>query len=303
MVQARMIEEGLLASYGKDVRLVAKVLPPRSSGNEGGPVVVEAAMYAQAQGKFWEFHDAFSGGDAGADRARIVEIAEKVGLDGADLQAALDDGRFREASAQDIEASEAAGMSAFGLVVDGRRADGAIALVQLVEAAIRKSGRKPPPRPKADFTLVTDAADPSYDVQRLLVHLSPPQIFGLEARDEAWATAVEKSLGPIIEADLRGYDPQLASTRLECRSTMCRLGLQAGKANEANLQSVVGYLYGPMPPRGVKERYFVLRSNKSRSADESVARVKSKRATVIYNHRTGRARTDLSFPVDRLPKQ
>jgi RNA polymerase sigma factor (sigma-70 family) len=303
MVQARVIEEGLLASYGKEIRLVAKVLPPKFSGFETGPLVVEAAMYAQAQGKFWEFHDGFGFNDVGADRARLVQIAEKAGLDGADLQAALDDGRFRETSTQDIEASEAAGMNAFGFVVDGRKADGAVALVQLVEAAIRKSGHKPPPWPKADFTLVTDPTDPSYDVQRLLIHLSPRQIFALEPRDDVWAAAVEKRLGPIIERDLRGYDPQFGSARLACHSIMCRLDLQIGKANEAQVQSVVGYLYGPMPQRGATERYFVMRPNKSRSADESLARVISKRATIIYNHRTGRARTNLSFPVDRLPKE
>ena len=318
MQQARVIQEGLLATYGNHVRLIAKVMPPLPGGRwfdpplvgkaleqpEAASMVQEAALYAHTQGKFWEFHDAFGRRDFPYPaKARIEEIAQQIGLDVADLNAALADQRFRDRIAEDNEAVQAADLRGFAFLVDGRRAEGATALAQMVEAAIRKSGRRPPPRPKNSAALATNPADPSYDAQALMMHLNPRQLFGVEPRDSAWADAIEKVLRPMVERDLRGYEPKLASTTVDCRSTHCRLAIQAGKGNEADLIAAARYLYGAMQLRGTKELFLGLRANGATAADVSLAKLHARRSTVIYNHRTGRARPNLGFPVARLPKE
>lgn len=42
---------------------------------------------------------------------------------------------------------------------------------------------------------------------------------------------------------------------------------------------------------------------RTKTAEESLAALKSRRATLIYNQRTGRATPKLPFPLERLPKE
>ena len=69
--------------------------------------------------------------------------------------------------------------------------------MQLVEAALKKAGIKPPPLPEAApgrFII-----GPGGTPQAMMMGLSTPQRFHLEARDDGWAAAVEKQLVPLIE--------------------------------------------------------------------------------------------------------
>jgi hypothetical protein len=177
-------------------------------------------------------HDKLFSEEAARERDVLERYAREIGLDVEDFKAALDDGRFRDRIAQDQQQLLELRMGQPPVfIVNGRRADGPVALVQLVEAALRRAGRKvPPPPPPAPVGVMGPAGPPGGplggplpDERRIAMFLSPAQRFHQEARDEAWAAAVEKQLGPLVAADLRALDPEVAAIKLECRTRQCRL--------------------------------------------------------------------------------
>jgi hypothetical protein len=164
--EGRMIAKGLLASHGSLVKLVAKVIPT-VRGPKDPEFLAAAAHYAHSQGKFWEFHDALAPAGRPPEREQVEQIAQSVGLDLTDLRAALEEKRFQAAMEQDREALRTAKLDdgPFAFVVNGREAESPVALGQLVDAAVRRAGRKPPPRPAPPFPTVTNPSDPGYEPQ------------------------------------------------------------------------------------------------------------------------------------------
>ena len=263
------------------------------------------AHYAHSQGKFWEFHDALQPAAGRRSASRSSRSRQSVGLDLADLRAALEEKRFQAAIEQDREALRTSKLDdgPFAFVVNGREAESPVALLQLVDAAVRRAGRKPPPRPAPPFPIVTNPGDPAYEPQRLMTQLSMRQLFAHEPRDSAWATAVEKALGPMIDRDLRGIEPGLASTTLECRSKLCRLRWNPGKGDEKAIAVGARTLYPSFGRPTPGELHMALRSGTVRTVEDSISRIKGRRSTVLYNHRTGRVSGKLPFPAERLPKE
>jgi protein-disulfide isomerase len=95
------ISPALKAFYllNKDkVRIVFKHMP-LSSIHPEAQLASEAAKEAQAQGKFWEYHDALFDGQKALDRASLDRYAQTVGLDMTKFKAALD-GRVHQAAVQ-----------------------------------------------------------------------------------------------------------------------------------------------------------------------------------------------------------
>src|SRR6185436_9399179 len=134
--RAAQVMHGLLDTYGPFIRLYAKVRPFTKKG-EPGPLVAEAAMAAHAAGKFWPFHDGLTRlGFFGADDEKLNEAAREAGLDVDELRATLNAGRYRARVLEEGEALAGAKLGDNAFVVNGRVADGTVALVQLVEAAI-----------------------------------------------------------------------------------------------------------------------------------------------------------------------
>jgi predicted DsbA family dithiol-disulfide isomerase len=307
--EGQAIAKGLLSTHASHVKLVAKVVPtlygpPPPLGPKEPELLSAVAHYAHSQGKFWEFHDALKPSGRAPEREQIEQIAQSVGLDLADLRAALDEKRFQPAMEQDREAIRAAKLEGpFAFVVNGRHAESPVALAQLVDAAIRRAGRKPPARPPSPIAVVTNPADPAYEPQRLMQQMSMRQLFGHEPRDSAWATAVEKQLGPLIDRDLRGIEPALASTNLECRSRLCRLRWKPGKGSDMAIATGARTLYPSFGRPTPGEMYMALRSGTVRTVEDSISRIEGRRNTVLYNYRTGRATQKLPFPVERLPEQ
>jgi protein-disulfide isomerase len=312
--QAAQVLDGLVQTYGPLLRVYAKVLPKPT---EAEPLAAEAALAAHAAGKFWPFHDALTHGSKWGqpDDQKIDEAAAAAGLNADELKAAA--GRYR---AQALEAREALRGTKIGdtaFVVNGRLADGNVALLQLVEAAIKKAGKKPPPwpapagskDPNGLYGLKGPPGGPIFQPMPFL-HVSPRQLFAVEPRDEVWAGAVEKQLGPLIDKDLHAAEPKLAQSKLECRTTMCRLSWLPGKGDAKVVATTVGFIYGqPTPyPQSGNERFLMLRSNApgqeaAQAADTTVAGVKSRRSTVLYKVRTGRAPAPAGVPAERLPKE
>ncbi len=87
-------------TFGDRVRFVFKHLPTR------GPESVaaaEAAACANAQGRFWAYHDAVVAQPGRLDSDRLKQIAGEVGLDRRAFDACLDGGALRDPIRQAVE--------------------------------------------------------------------------------------------------------------------------------------------------------------------------------------------------------
>ncbi len=99
---------------------------PNAKLHPHAELAAEAAEAAAAQGKFWEMHDALMTTNDAPDRARMVRMAEEIGLDVPRFVADLDAHRFAARVREDLGsalASGARGTPTF--YVNGRRYDGA----------------------------------------------------------------------------------------------------------------------------------------------------------------------------------
>jgi protein-disulfide isomerase len=71
----------------------------------------EAAMAANAQGKFWEMHDKMFSNQAALDRPSLEKDAEEIGLDMSRFRSDMDSHRFKDAIAEDQRLGQSVGAS------------------------------------------------------------------------------------------------------------------------------------------------------------------------------------------------
>ena len=110
-IRSEAVLADVLAKYPKDVRLVHRHFPLDQIHPFARPAA-EAAMCADAQGRFWEFHDAIFALNGKIDEKSFGTIGEALGLDGKALAtAASRSGRFKDYVANDASAGEAAGVT------------------------------------------------------------------------------------------------------------------------------------------------------------------------------------------------
>ena len=125
-------------AHGEDVQLVFKQLPLPNHAH--AHLAAEAALAAQAQGKFWELERALFAHQDALDRAALDRYAAAIGLDTARFAADLDGHRY--AAAVDAQAAEGQrlGVQATpSFFIDGRFFEGADSAVELgrkVDAAL-----------------------------------------------------------------------------------------------------------------------------------------------------------------------
>lgn len=95
----------------------------------------ETAMFAAAHGKFWEMHDLlYKHQDEFADEL-FPELAEKLGLSGKDLGAALDAGTYAAGVKKEYAAGEKAGVPGTpAFFIGGKLYDGSFGYEELVAA-------------------------------------------------------------------------------------------------------------------------------------------------------------------------
>jgi protein-disulfide isomerase len=110
--------------YGSKVRVVFRHNP--LPFHQDAPLAAEAAVAAQAQGKFWEMHDKLFANQQNLKRPDLEKYAQEIGLDVGKFKAALDSG----AGKAQIEADKkvAAQVGANGtpnFYIDGRNLVGA----------------------------------------------------------------------------------------------------------------------------------------------------------------------------------
>lgn len=112
--------KALMRQFPNDVRLVFKQYPlDQHAQAEFG---AEAALAAQAQGKFWEMHDLLYAGYPDLARATVLGYARKLGLDMKRFTAELDGHKYAarvHAEEQEGEEAGVAGTPTF--FIDGKK--------------------------------------------------------------------------------------------------------------------------------------------------------------------------------------
>ena len=126
----------ILKQFPKDVRMVFKQFPLDS--HKQAEFGAEAALAAQAQGKFWEMHDLLYAGFPDLSRKTIMKYAEEIGLDVKRFTADLDSRKFKDRVHKEEQEGEVAGVAGTPtFYINGKKFNG-IFEVATVAPLIRK---------------------------------------------------------------------------------------------------------------------------------------------------------------------
>ena len=113
--------------YGKKLRVVWKNYPLPFHNNAG--IAAEAAMAADAQGKFWQMHDKLFDNNTALDRDSLEQYAVALNLDLARFKADPDSGRFKTRVQADTKEGSDVGVTGTPAVfINGRKIAGAYPL-------------------------------------------------------------------------------------------------------------------------------------------------------------------------------
>jgi len=94
----------IMDTYGEDVKVVFKHNP--LPFHKDAPLAAEASMAAQAQGKFWEYHDVLFANMKALKRENLEAYAEQLNLDMSKFKAALDNGTYKSRLKADMDAAQ-----------------------------------------------------------------------------------------------------------------------------------------------------------------------------------------------------
>src|SRR6266496_3673065 len=133
--RAAVVVEQLRQTYGDNVKFVFKQMPLPM--HQHAFKAAEAAVIAQQQGKFWEYHDRlFAASDLSVDALRAM--AAEVGLKQDDFNQALDSPAIRAVVEKDIEEAKQLGVRGTPtFFVNGKIVRGAATLARLTGAIDR----------------------------------------------------------------------------------------------------------------------------------------------------------------------
>lgn len=107
--RARETVDKVMAKYDGKVKLVFRQFP--LSFHPHARKAAEGALCANAQGKFWQFHDALFSDQTKLEPAQLKETASKLGLDKDKFGACLDSGEQGKIIETDMAAAEKVGVS------------------------------------------------------------------------------------------------------------------------------------------------------------------------------------------------
>ena len=114
------ILEQVLEKYPDDVKIVFKNFPLRN--HKFANKSATAALAAESQGKFWEFHDLLFKNYNRLNDQKIDEIALGLGLDQAEFQKKIKDPKIAAMIRQDVQEGRQAGVRGTPTVfINGRR--------------------------------------------------------------------------------------------------------------------------------------------------------------------------------------
>ena len=114
----------IMKDYNGKVRLYFRHNP--LPFHQNAPLAAEAAVAAEAQGKFWEMHDKMFANQQALDRAGLEKDAQEIGLDMAKFKAALDTHSGKGRVDADLAAGKQIGVQGTpNFYIDGRNVQGA----------------------------------------------------------------------------------------------------------------------------------------------------------------------------------
>jgi protein-disulfide isomerase len=123
----------ILTDYPGKVRLVFRDFP--LDGHPDAAKAAQAAACADAQGKFWNFHDKLFDNQAALGVSDLKSYARQEGLDGKKFDACLDGDEMRARVDENLHEGEAAGVDGTpALFVNGRPLSGATSYEDLKAA-------------------------------------------------------------------------------------------------------------------------------------------------------------------------
>ena len=110
--------------YGDKVRVVFRHNPLPFHGD--APLAAEAAVAAQAQGKFWEMHDKLFANQTALDRPSLEKYAHEIGLDMGKFKAALDSNKGKDQIEANMKEGTQFGVRGTpGFFINGNKVEGA----------------------------------------------------------------------------------------------------------------------------------------------------------------------------------
>jgi protein-disulfide isomerase len=142
--RAHPVIQELLAKYGDQIRLVYKDMP-LDNLHPSARAASEAGLCANAQGKFWEFHDKLFASGPDSSPATLNRLAQEVGIDVAPFEACYKERRFKaqvEASVQSGSRLGVTGTPTF--FINGRTLTGALPLASFVQVVDEELKRAQP---------------------------------------------------------------------------------------------------------------------------------------------------------------
>jgi len=132
----------LKAKYGDKVHFVFRQFP--LSFHQNAHISAEAALAANAQGKFWEFHDKLFANQQKLDRESLEGYAKELGMNVADFKKALDEKTFTATvDAEQKLGEEVAVDGTPTMFMNGKRVTNPTDLAELskeIDAALKTSG-------------------------------------------------------------------------------------------------------------------------------------------------------------------
>jgi protein-disulfide isomerase len=137
--KAAEVTSKIKEKYGNKVRFVFRQFP--LSFHDKAHVAAEAALAANAQGKFWELHDLMFANQGALDPDSLEKYAKKVGINAATFKKALDSKQYTSAVDADVKlGGDAAVTGTPSLFLNGTRVSNPTSFDEvsgLIEAALK----------------------------------------------------------------------------------------------------------------------------------------------------------------------
>jgi protein-disulfide isomerase len=126
--------------YADTVRFVFRQFPAPSGTSR---LAAEASLAADAQGKFWEYHDLLFANQRSLEQASLERYARELGMDAVALRQSLAERKFAQDVERDLGLGRRVGVTmAPAMFVNGRRVHvpvDIVALRQLIETGVREA--------------------------------------------------------------------------------------------------------------------------------------------------------------------
>jgi hypothetical protein len=145
---------------------------------------------------------------------------------------------------------------------------------------------------------------PGYWPEAPREHLTVAHLHAYEPRDATWADAVDPALTAQLEADLRVAAPAVKEIKVHCRTSVCAVRLTpSAAARSGGTFTASLYNLHQSETRGPGDVYLLLRTSMAMDAAGTMTRLRARRATGLFNLRTGRLPLPEGLTAARIPRE